>query len=106
MALVPPNALYPGITVDATTVHIPLADLGGLTQSEADPVTGNAAKVLYELLYQSSIRYAALADAAKSARMTFIQGNLSTSGAGNVVRPFTANFTLQVPSTADVAAEP
>lgn len=66
MAFAPePTNLFPNYTYSDSTLHIPLADLDGLTALEADAVSGDWRAIAQAFLYTTQRYYAALATADK-----------------------------------------
>lgn len=103
-----PDQLFPGYTANSTEIRIPLASLG-LSETEANGVTGNAMEVLRKLVELANSQIANLAPTARPTKVTIIKQNPSiASGAqipGTLRQTYTINFDLQ-PTALELAAEP
>jgi hypothetical protein len=98
-----PTTFFAGWSEDGTNVTLPLAAVPELTAAEADATGGDIRKVLYAILEQAALAYAALATDARPAKMVITRGtNLLTSG--NLARSYTFAFEL-APASVDVADE-
>lgn len=101
-----PAQLFPGITVTATDVTIPLADLVGVTQAEANPTTGDGAIVVRGLIEAAYTQLQTIAAADRPARFTITKGGQSIApGLNNTIRqPYTVTFDVTA-TTFEVASE-
>lgn len=106
MAAITPSQLFAGMTGDATTITIPLADLVGLTQAEADPATGDGREVARILIETIVSKVNALATANKPTKFTVSKANPQGIGVDQIRQAYTASFDVSVSSSgASLVAE-
>lgn len=89
---------------NGTTVSFPLASVPNLTAADADGVTGDIRKVLYDLCEKLYANYNALAAADKPTKMVIRKATAGLDSSGTLSRSFTLTFTT-APSAEDVVAE-
>lgn len=106
MAAITPAQLFPGITGDATTITIPLADLAGLTQAEADPATGDGRELARILVDAIVSKINALSTANKPTKFTVSKANPQGIGVDQIRQAYTLAFDVAVQSSgASLVAE-
>jgi hypothetical protein len=106
-----PTDLFPGFellettdTPTAPSIAIPLTALEGLTEAEADPLTGDGREIMLSLLSALYDNYITLP--APSARMQVTRGEAITGDTTRRV-DFSVSIAVQIPtSTYQVLAEP
>ena len=98
-----PTTFFAGWSEDATNVTLPLAAVPELTAAEADATDGDIRKVLFALLEQAALAYAALPSANKPAKMV-VSRSTNLRSDGNLDRTYTFAFEL-APASVDVADE-
>lgn len=96
--------LAAGAAAPGDGIFIPLTALPNLTPAEANDGTGDARKVLFEILRASFSNYSAMDAAARPARMTITRATPTGVDASKVRQGYTITFDLDV-SNADVAPE-
>lgn len=99
MASITPSQLFPGMSADATTITIPLADLAGLTQAEADPATGDGREVSRILLETMVSKVSALAVANRPTKMTVSKSNPQGIGIDQIRQAYSLSFDVGVNSS-------
>ncbi len=101
MADVTPKAFFPNVKLlnsgDSVTekgAFIPLTDLKGLTEAEANPDTGDGREFMRSVFETSSTNLATLSNDLQPTQMTLVKGALSAqSGEANTVRQsYSATF--------------
>jgi hypothetical protein len=99
-----PNTLLgAGYSADGTTLTFTIANFPQLTSAEADAATGDVRKVLFALLDQIAVNFAALPAADKPVKMT-IQKATSNFDGSNARVSYNFSFDLAV-SGLEVASE-
>lgn len=111
MAAIEPTDLFTGYSLLAASepapsqgIFIPLTSLAGLTQSEAEAVTGDGRKVAFELCRTVFNTINTLASADRPAKMTVSCSTPSGVDSTTVRQAYTMTFDLDM-SNSDVAAE-
>lgn len=106
---VTPIQLFPGYTATATEITIPLADLSGLTATEANATTGNGMEVVRAIIDKLNAKIVALAPTARPVRSAVAKAAPAIAfGAGipegTLRQTYTLSFDL-VPTGLEPAAE-
>lgn len=106
MANITPAQIFPAMTSDATSITIPLANLVGLTQAEADPATGDGREVARIIVDTITSKILALATADKPTKFSVTKANPQGIGVDQIRQAYTMAFDVAVQSSgASLVAE-
>ncbi len=94
-----PTDLFPNMTADSTSITIPLADLEGLTASEADPATGDGREVARILTNTIVQKYLAIPQGDRPARFVANKANPQGIGLEQVRQNYNLGFDVVIDST-------
>ena len=98
-----PNNWIPNWDETTGTISVPVATFPQLTNAEAHETTGDIRKVLFAINEQLALRWTAIAQADRPAKMT-ITKTQTLDAVGNIVVNYSHTFVL-TPTTIDVTAE-
>lgn len=96
MANVKPNQIFPGMSCDGTTIHIPLISLPGLSAEEANGESGNGGellRVLNESAYQS---LSSLVSNAQPKTVTYSKSTPRGQGVDRFKQEYTWGFEMML----------
>lgn len=99
MANITPAQLFAGFTADATSITIPLADLEGLTQVEADPATGDGREVSRIIVETIVSKLLSLPTADRPTRFSVSKANPQGIGLDQIRQSYTMAFDVAVQPT-------
>ncbi len=104
MPAILPTDIFPNLSSDGTNITIPLSDFTGLTDTEADPSTGDGRKVAYEMVKKIADSYIALDTASRPEQMSAAIGVVQGQSATEARRTYTLSFDLDIAGS-DLADE-
>ena len=93
-----PSGWFPGLSASATELTIPYSALNALTQTNADPTTGDIREIMYNICEAFSDKLANTATADKAEQLTMSTSTSVTSSGGSdtMTKIYTVRVNLSV----------
>jgi hypothetical protein len=101
MANITPDAIFPNMTTDGTSITIPLTDLVGLTLAEAEPATGDGRELARIIFDTITSKIEALPVANRPTRMSVAKSNIVGISATQYRQTYSSSFDVNTSFTAN-----